>query len=163
MNASSFFQDLKRDQEFIDVTLACGDGQKVEACKTKFGLCWKSCIPDKASPKHHILYHWELKVIFLREMCNDSVNTKQAAQGRKRAKKSNMNMALLRLFLPNNQMSWVQIRGRVGSADKFNDGSCMCKMCDKIFQNQPNSLLQIWNKYIYLLFMVFMVMYVQGT
>ena len=38
-------------------------------------------------------------------MCNNSVNTKQAAQGRKRAKKSNMNMALLRLFLPNNQMS----------------------------------------------------------
>ena len=105
MNATSFFQDLKRDQEFSDVTLACGDGQKVEARKTKFGLYWKSCIPDKASPKHHILYHWELKVTFLREMCNDSVNTKQAAQGRKRAKKRNLNMALLKLFLPNNQMS----------------------------------------------------------
>ena len=33
-NVSSAFRDLREDQEFADVTLACEDGRQVEAHKT---------------------------------------------------------------------------------------------------------------------------------
>ena len=32
-NVSSAFRELRRDKEFTDVTLVCGDGQQVEAHK----------------------------------------------------------------------------------------------------------------------------------
>ena len=35
-NVTSSFKELRRDQEFTDVTLACGDGQRIEAHKSDF-------------------------------------------------------------------------------------------------------------------------------
>ena len=62
-NVTSTFVELRRDKEFSDVTLACGDGQKIEAHKVVLAsgsFVLKDLLKqslNKGSPQHHPLIY----------------------------------------------------------------------------------------------------------
>ena len=69
-NVTSTFVELRRDKEFSDVTLACGDGQKIEAHKVVLAsgsLVFKDLLKqsqNKGSPQHHPLIYMRVLKTF---------------------------------------------------------------------------------------------------
>ena len=59
-NVTSSFVDLRRDQEFSDVTLACGDGQRIEAHKVVLAsgsLVFKDLLRQSQNKSSHPLVY----------------------------------------------------------------------------------------------------------
>ena len=57
-NISSSFQDLRNDQEFTDVTLVCGDNQRIEAHKVilaSASVVFKNILTGNKHP-HPLIY-----------------------------------------------------------------------------------------------------------
>ena len=57
-NISTSFKELRDDQDFFDVTLACGDDKQVQAHKVILSACspFFRCILKKNPHQHPLLY-----------------------------------------------------------------------------------------------------------